>query len=224
MQRKRPLGKNPNLSEEVVTLLREQLVSGTRPPDSRLNEVQLAAELEVSRTPLREALNQLVVEGLVTAIPRRGFFVKPLTEEDLEHLYSIRALLDPAALRLGGIPDGAQLDRLDAINQRIASASGATRIVDLDDAWHLALLSHCPNPILIELIEQFIHRTRRYELAYMNHNRNVSVAIDEHERIVGSLRQGRLEDACAALFQNMQSAVEPIKAWLRSAPAKETNS
>jgi DNA-binding GntR family transcriptional regulator len=88
--------------------------------------------------------------------------------------------------------------------------------VAFDDAWHLELLAACPNRVLIELIEQFMRRTRRYELAYLRERRNVREVLDAHGAIEAALRARDLDAACAALRQNMLNGIEPIVAWLRS--------
>lgn len=190
------------------------IVDGRLPAGARINEVRLADDLGVSRTPLREALGRLVSEGAVVTIPRRGFFVEELTADELRNLYPIRALLDPEALRLSGIPGRSDLSKLDALNDEIRSARSAERAIDLDDRWHLMLVAKCSNTILVDLIRQFMQRTRRYEQAYMKETRNIQRATREHEEVIRLLRGGKLDDACVALRRNMQSGTEPILAWL----------
>jgi DNA-binding GntR family transcriptional regulator len=189
------------------------ILDGSLAP-GRVNEVHLAATLGVSRTPLREALMRLVSEGALTSIPRRGFFVAPLTAEEVEQLYPIRAILDPAALRLAGIPTRARLKRLREINRRFAAAATPELAVRLDDQWHFELLAEA-NTILLAFIQQAIWRTRRYELAFMKGKPNVANAVDEHEEIIAALEKGDLHRACAALTRNMSSAKEPILQYLR---------
>ena len=79
----------------------------------RLNEVHLAAQLGVSRTPVREALNRLAAEGALDSRPRIGYSVKPLTEAEFTQLYDVRPILDPAALRMAGLPSVDHSCRLD---------------------------------------------------------------------------------------------------------------
>lgn len=206
----------PNLSSEAQDKLRELIIVGDLAAGERLNEVALAGRLGVSRTPIREALSQLIAEGFVQSIPRRGFFVAELSREEVRQLYPMRQLLDPEALRLAGIPSASDLARLARLNEKLARATRATRVIELDDRWHLALIARCPNRILLDLIRQFMRRTRRYELAYMGEDENVSVAITEHEDILERLHHGDLAAACEGLRQNMQSATEPLLAWLAS--------
>lgn len=206
-----------NLSEVVAESVRNRIIEGLVEPGERLNEVHLANELQVSRTPVREALTRLASEGFVTALPRRGFFVADLDDEEIEQLYKIRAILDPAALELGGLPGREALDELDRINRRILATRGdPSRTVDVDDEWHIKLLAHCPNQILLDLIRQFMARTRPYEHAYMRETSNVEVVVREHRKIQRFLSDGDLEGACGALFRNMQSAVAPLLEWRRT--------
>lgn len=211
----------PNISESLVFLLRKMIVDGILAAGERVNEVHLAKNLGVSRTPLREALGRLVAEGALTIVPRYGYYVCPLTLEEFRQIYQIRPILDPEALRLTGIPSTERLDYLEEINQKITEAADAEEIINLDDKWHLELLAECPNRVLVELIEQNIRRTRRYEMALMRERENVREASHEHEQIIDALRAGNLEAACEALRRNMQSGFEPIAAWLKARENEE---
>ena len=139
-----------NIPDDIVLELRQMIVSGELPAGDRINEVHLARDLGISRTPLREALNRLATEGALTSVPRIGYFVLPLTLEEFQQLYTIRPLLDPEALRLAGIPSPERLKRLEEINRQITAATDADTVIELDDQWHLELVAACPNRILIE--------------------------------------------------------------------------
>ena len=210
-----------NTSDAVTTAVRAMIVEGALAAGDRINEVHLAARLGVSRTPLREALNRLAAEGALTSTPGHGFRVRPLTVEEFEQVYALRSLLDPEALRVAGLPGPDQLARLGALNMQLAKARDPEAAIALDDEWHRALLAHCPNRALMELIEHAILRTRRYEVALMHETKNVRRATDEHEVIVSALKEGDLDKACAALKRNMQSGREPILEWLRSREARD---
>lgn len=204
-----------NLSDAVVLELRNRIVDSRLAPGERINEVQLSQQLGVSRTPLREALARLAHEGALRAVPRIGYFVRPLTLDELSQIYPIRALLDPEALRLSGIPPRERMDRLRELNEQIAEAKDADAAIALDDVWHMELVAECPNKILLELIGQFIRRTRRYEIALMRERENVATANTGHKTILAALRRRDLDGACAALRENLQDGYEPIAAWLR---------
>lgn len=203
-----------NISDSVTIELRNMIVDGRLPEGERINELPLAQQLGVSRTPLREALARLAQEGALRQVPRIGYFVRALTLEEFEQVYAIRPLLDPEALRLAGHPSRDRTERLREINDRIERESDADTIIDLDDEWHLELVAGCPNQVLVDLIQQFIQRTRRYEIALMRERKNVLVAIADHNAIMAALRQRDLDAACAALRTNLQTGRTPIVAWL----------
>lgn len=205
-----------NISGEIAEQIRGMIANGVLPADSRINEVHLSQELGVSRTPLREALAALVSEGALENRPRKGNFVRPLTREEFESLYAIRPLLDVEALRLAGLPESSDLDRLNELNEKLREAKSARTRIARDDEWHLLLVKNCGNQVLLDLIRQFIYRTRRYEIAYLRHSNNASTAYDEHLAIIQALRDGDLKAACAGLKQNLNSATGPVLDWLDS--------
>ena len=204
------------MSEAAAGAVRAMIIEGELAPGARINEVRLSQSLGLSRTPLREALARLANEGALTAAPGRGFFVRPLTLVELEQVYAIRPLLDPEALRLAGVPSGQRINRLERLNGSLARARDPYSVIAHDDEWHLELLAGCPNRVLIELIENFMLRTRRYELALMRETKNLAVATDDHARILSALRQDDLKAACAALKHNLESGLKPIVDWIKA--------
>jgi DNA-binding GntR family transcriptional regulator len=214
MEKVNPTFFRDNISDIVAAELRNQIVDGRLPAGERINEVHLARQLGVSRTPVREAIARLAQEGALRQVPRIGFFVLPLTLEEFEQIYPIRPLLDPEALRLAGLPSPTRMERLQEINDRIARETDADHIIDMDDRWHMELLADCPNKVLLDLIQQFIRRTRRYEIALMRERTNVLVTVADHEAIIAALQRHDLDAACAALRTNLQTGRAPIVEWL----------
>jgi DNA-binding GntR family transcriptional regulator len=205
-----------NISDSIVDALRNMIVDGRLPPGERINEVHLSQQLGVSRTPLREALARLSHENALEAMPRIGYFVRPLTVEEFEQIYAIRPILDPEALRLAGLPSPERMSRLKKLNQRIEKARSADAVIDLDDEWHLELVAACPNKVLIDLIKQFARRTRRYEIGLMRERKNVLTTSTNHRAIMAALRKGDLDGACAALRTNCVTGYGPIMEWLEA--------
>lgn len=205
-----------NLAYDLADVLRDRIADGRLPSGRRVNEVALAAELEVSRTPVREALSHLAAEGFVEVKPRRGFFVQELRSGLAEQLYGVRAVLDPAALELAGLPSSDRLDRLAELNEgiRAVAADEVETIIDRDNEWHMVLLDHCPNRILVDLIRQFMRRTRPLERAFLRSHLGRETMASEHDRIVAALGAGDLAAGVAALGANMRSGMGPILEWL----------
>ncbi|HEX8907537.1 MAG TPA: GntR family transcriptional regulator, partial [Longimicrobiaceae bacterium] len=132
----------------VGRILREELAPGARISDS-----VMAQELGVSRTPVREALLRLEREGFLEVDVGRGFFVKPLSAREMREVYPIVWALEVLALRsLPPLPRST-LAELDRINQELAEAGDdPERRIDLDVAWHAALVGGCPNQLLLQMI------------------------------------------------------------------------
>ncbi|HEY0396101.1 MAG TPA: GntR family transcriptional regulator [Candidatus Elarobacter sp.] len=224
-----PEAARPNIASTVADAIRERIVSGALKPGQRINEVALAVELGVSRTPLREALSGLASEGAVRVVPRSGSYVAEISAEEVGQLYPIRAILDPIALEMVGIPGADGIRDLRALNARMRQARDPKRIVALDDRFHAELLAGCPNRVLLQLIDQLVWRTRRYELILMSNDRTVRHAADEHDKILEALERRDLAGACERLRENMVSGMAPLLARLerstevhrRSALSKE---
>ena len=203
-----------NLSSDLTFEIRHRVVYGEI-PTGRVNEVHLAKQLDVSRTPLRESLMRLAAEHFLETKPRYGFFVPPLTAATMRQLYVIRAKLDPWALELAGIPEPETIRELEAKNEEIREAANDPEaVVSLDDEWHSLLLHTCPNQVVVDLIEQMMWRTRRYELGYFKATRNVSTAHTEHRKLIAALKKNDLREACRRLEANMTSAMPALEKWL----------
>ncbi len=169
------------------------------------------------RTPLREALIVLAHEGFVANEPRRGVFVNELSVEEVKNLYPVRALLDPYALKLVGLPPVQCLTALHNLNTELAESFGdAGQTIELDCAWHSTLIADCPNSIILDYIRQVTLRKRRYEYAYMRERENVQVAVEEHRAILAALEMGNLSKACTLLQKNLETAQKPIVEWLEA--------
>ena len=205
-----------NLSDDLANRIREMIFDGRLEGGQRINEVHLAREMGVSRTPLREALSGLVAEGSLSSVPRRGFFVLDLTLEEAQQIYPIRAFLDPEALRLAGVPSPGRLRRLEKLRERLENCTSVQKAIELDEKWHRELWARCDNRILTDLIEHFMGRTRRYELASMRQATVVQKTARSKKRIQTSLQNGDLETACTLLRGSLLHGGDPVFAWLKT--------
>ncbi|MEN8376009.1 MAG: GntR family transcriptional regulator [Gemmatimonadota bacterium] len=204
----------PNLSEPVANGLRDRIYDGRLKGGERINEVHLARDLGVSRTCVREALSRLVAEEALVAVPRRGCFVRELTRKEFDDIYPIRALLDPEALRLAGVPSLESFERLEGLEEQKRAATDPAARITLDEAWHLELLSACENEVLMSLIVHFMRRFRRYGLAFGGDLAVMETAQEEHGQILRALQRGDVDEACHWLRRNLTSPKEPILQWL----------
>ena len=214
MQNIKKIERRPNISGELADTLRAMIFGGDLSEGERINEVQLAAKLGVSRTPLREALTTLAAEKALESIPRRGFFVLQLTVREFEDIYPIRSFLDPEGLRLSGIPSHQQLRKLENIDKKMRKTRDYKTRARLDDQWHLELIANCNNRVLIGQIKLFMRRIRRYDLAFHRDHQVVEVSQTEHRKIISALKEGDIEKACEWLKKNLTSDKATILEWL----------
>ncbi len=202
------------ISSQAATIIRTMIVEGKISDGERINEVHLSHHLNISRTPIREGLGQLVAEQFVENIPRRGFFARELTVSEFSNLYDLRPILDVEAFTLGGQPSTSEIDAIEAANQGFNEAEAGSAAVDADEAFHRLLLARCPNKVLMEFIESLILRTRRYELALFRETTPIQSAGNQHALIIKALRDLDMATAAKRLRDNLTSGEAPILTWL----------
>ncbi|WP_410635880.1 GntR family transcriptional regulator [Amycolatopsis sp. cmx-4-83] len=197
------------LRSDLIERITARVLDGRLAAGSRVNEVHLAHELGVSRTPLREALIGLADRGLLVSAPGRGFLVPPFDPDEARRLYPLVAELEALALRwtspleLAGLPDA-----LDAVAEEMdAVLADGGDLSDVDDRWHALLLSRCPNPHLLRLLGQTKPLLKRYESCYFGGVGRAAESIGEHRRIAAALREGDLPAASAVLVRNWVKAL-----------------
>lgn len=186
----RPISKK-SLREEAYLRLREAIIKGSLAPGQQLGEPQLASEFQTSRSPIREALGRLEQEGFVTRKPNGRLYVAPLDEDELRHLYEIRANLEGLAAELA-IPclTAKDLERLE-LQLHCMQKHAAKKDIDLSleygEAFHGLILEASGNPPLIEIVVGLRLRIRRFRRV-IGSTRSSDVRIAEHQAILDALR------------------------------------
>ncbi len=159
------LDDQQQLTDRVLVALREAITSGRLPAGARIKQEQIAAELGVSRTPVREALHLLEQEGLVRLVPRRGALVQGFTAADVRELYELRELLEPAAAALATAratdADRKAVQSLAALTERRRGGFEANR------DFHRALCAPCGNGLVLRTLDSvWTHRAANGLFAY----------------------------------------------------------
>jgi DNA-binding GntR family transcriptional regulator len=211
MQNKTALIAKKPLREDVHSLLQERIVKGDLLPGNRLQDVLLAAELGVSRTPVREALLRLESEGLVESDPNRGFFVAPLSRQEVLEIYPIVWALECLALDSCGPPTPAQVQALRQINADMAAGTAAPlHRQELDLRWHQTLLESCPNERLKEFLAALKQIVRRYECVYMGDPALVRRSVRDHAEILEAVVKKKPKLAGQLLERNWRAGMESV--------------
>lgn len=215
-----PLARVP-LRNDVYETVRARILSGALPPGSRLVESRLAADLGLSRTPLREALFRLEQEGFVEAHLARGFSVTSLTTREVRELYPILGALEVCALQTLGLVAVAAVPALTRINTELAALAGrgagvrtptraSDRALVLDEQWHETLTARCPNQRLLALIRHHWRAISRYERVYWQDTALIPISVAQHQAIITALTASNLDDAVRALERNWRHALEAL--------------
>ena len=171
------------LRDVVFNTLRQAILRGELKPGERLMEIQLANKLGVSRTPIREAIRKLELEGLVLMIPRRGAEVAEITEKNLRDVLEVRCALEELAVQLA-------CDRIDEEGlQNLRQAAGhfrevldsddITKIAEADVAFHDVIFAATDNRRLIQLLNNLREQMYRYRIEYLKKKECYPQLIDE---------------------------------------------
>jgi DNA-binding GntR family transcriptional regulator len=193
----------------------ERVAAGSIPPGTRIKDSVLAAEIGVSRTPVREALIRLVREGVLAADMGRGFSVRPLDATEMRETGVILARLEGLALELSENFPAERLSVLGEIDRQLAAVRGdPERCIDLDEQWHRTLLQGCSNERLLSMIQSLWQVPRRYMRAYLRHEGHLSLSTQHHSRIIEALRRNDRETASARFSHHWQRGIEELSAWI----------
>jgi len=205
---------------QVRRVLLEGILRGDPAPGASINESELSTLLGVSRTPLREALLNLVGEGFLRAAPGKGFFVLALSAKEVEDLYPIIAALERLALLTSPPPTPAELKRLTEINRELESVrDDGEAALRADERWHEALLQRCDNRRLLDTIRALKYHAQRYEAAYMRHSGRIIQSVEQHRAILRALRDQDMNSAARLLDANWKISQDFLLPWLRSEPS-----
>jgi DNA-binding GntR family transcriptional regulator len=206
-------------SDQVEAVLREQIVSGARAAGSRLNEVEIAAELQVSRGPVREAIQRLAGDRLVQVEPHRGAFVRALHVDEVRHLFEVRIALECAAAELAA----QRAD--DAARAAIRALLDASEeVVGGDDPHypqrldlHRVIVRATGNRALEHQIEQVDGELRLARAQSGFRSDRAPRAVEEHAAIVAAIEAGDGPAARAAMARHLSSSLAHTLALLDSA-------
>ncbi|MEP6853897.1 MAG: GntR family transcriptional regulator [Pedococcus sp.] len=186
------------MAESVYRHIRDAIVEGAYAADSQLVQEQVADELGVSRTPVREALGRLSIEGLVTWVPRSGYTVNGLSDADINDVFEVRQSLEILALRHAC----GRLNRTQAARVRVlvaemdeADPTDAVAQFELNRRFHQSMVEPCGNRYLLGLLDQLWDNpvSRRITRSYIHDGVNVARMVAEHEAILQASLEGDLE-------------------------------
>lgn len=188
------IGERTSLRERVAESLRAALVSGRMVPGTTYSIPALAEQFGVSATPVREAMLDLVNEGIMSAVPNKGFRVVELSDAELDQITELRRLLEvPTVGDLAGAIDRAAVRRLRSLADAVGDAARRGDVVgyvEADRELHLALLAEAGNPRLVEMVGRLRDQSRLYGLEQLAAEGVLVDSAAEHMRLIDALESG----------------------------------
>lgn len=187
-------GDGELLADRAYVELRDQIVTLALPPGAPINEERLGRELQLGRTPLREAIKRLALENLICVYPRRGTFVTEINITDLADISDVRVQLEGhAAYRAAQRLTAEQRAELDGLLERVSTPSGA--LMELDAEVHRFVYRCAGNPYLRETLERYLNLSLRIWYLVLGRLPHLFERVLEHRDLLLAIRDG---DAHAA--------------------------
>lgn len=208
------------LRETVCEALRSAIRTGVLEPGERLMEVQLAEELGISRTPVREAIRKLEQEGYVIMMPRRGTYVSSVSVSDIKEIFEIRTALESLTTSLAAMriePD--ELENLRALLTEIEGhieRRDIDKIVETDIKFHGLLYQVSRNERLVTIISNLKEQLARFRTLSMSYPGRLHATLAEHRAMVEAIAAGDVEAARDAAERHMEQAEATLLKAMRT--------
>ncbi len=207
------------LRDVVFHTLREAILKGELKPGERLMELQLAAKLGVSRTPIREAIRMLELEGLAVTVPRKGAEVARMTEKDMEDVLQIREALDELAASIACrqiTPEElSELRKTAKEFEEYTKTGDVKRIAEVDVRFHDIIYQATRNPKLVAMLSNLREQMYRYRVEYLKDEKNYPILVKEHSEILAGLEEKNQKSVKNAMYQHVRNQVRAVKEIIR---------
>ena len=207
------------LRDVVFKTLRQAILKGELKPGERLLEIHLANKLGVSRTPIREAIRKLELEGLVVMVPRRGAQVAQITEKNLSDVLEVRRALDELAVELAcaRITEEEKQELQDAcVNFENAVATKDNhKIAQADVDFHDIIFQAGRNIRLTQMVNNLAEQMYRYRFEYIKDESQHMMLVEEHRAIMENIINNRVDAAKEAICLHIENQEKSIIRQIR---------
>ena len=207
------------LRDVVFNTLRQAILRGELKPGERLMEIQLANKLGVSRTPIREAIRKLELEGLVLMIPRKGAEVAEITEKSLKDVLEIRRALEDLAVRLAcekiTKEDLKELKKAGDEFKKVLKSQDITEVAEADVRFHDVIYMATDNPKLIQLLNNFREQMYRFRVEYLKKDEVRPQLLAEHDEIIKFITEGNKEEASRVVTRHIENQALTVQDVIR---------
>jgi DNA-binding GntR family transcriptional regulator len=218
--------KNINsLRAKVFNYIQNDILNGVYKPGDSLTEVKLCEELGVSRTPVREAIRLLELEGLVQSIPNKGVFVNGISEKDIEDIYTIRMLIEGLAARSAAEniteKELKSLKEIVELEEFYTAKADTEHLLKLDSRFHEIIFKASKSRSLMHVLTMFHHYVQRARNASFSSPRRAMKALDEHKAIYQAIADKDPDKAEKLTTEHVKNASIECQAAYRLLMEKE---
>ena len=209
------------LRDVVFNTLRQAILRGELKPGERLMEVQLGNKLGVSRTPIREAIRKLELEGLVLMIPRKGAEVADITEKSLMDVLEVRKALEELAVQLCCDKiTGKEIEELhraaDDFRRILKTSDDVTEIAEADVRFHDIIYLATGNQKLIQILNNLREQMYRYRVECIKRKESHPILIAEHEEIIRRIENKEKKEAADIVCRHIDNQAEVVTGVIRT--------
>ena len=198
------------LRDIVFETLREAIINQTLKPGERLMEIQLAEEMGLSRTPVREAIRKLELEGLVVMVPRKGAYVAGISMKDIHEVYELRSALEALAASLAAVritdEELEEMERQMVREAKETEENNLQGIVSIDTTFHDLLYQAAHNQRLVQFINILQEQLQRFRAATLSRPGRSKYALEEHKKIVEALANKDAKLAAKLATEHIENA------------------
>lgn len=213
------------IRRKIYEHLREQLLNGEIPPHDHLIEAKIAEDLGISRTPVREALHSLELEGLIESIPRVGYVVKPISGQEVEEICEIRAAIEGLAAHWAIEKAHGklvlELEKNISVSEAKVSKGEVKSFVDMDAQFHEIISKFSGSQRLLELAQTLRRHMLRYRVQSIYSVDNVLRAIEGHNGILRAIKKRELDEVHKAIRYHMEQVKKDVLKYAFEETAKK---
>ncbi len=208
------------IKEQVYEKLKSDVLNGIYKPGERIQELVIAKKLNVSRSPVREALKELIGEGLLVSVPNKSITVKKLSAKEIKDIFDFRNITEKYAIEktIENI-DERIIKKLESIKSefiKLYQDNDLHRYCKVDSEFHNYLIKSSGNILLHQVVGNVMALIEQFRVISLSSNRRFEESIDEHVTIIDNILKKNKEAACTICSRHLDLAKEEIISYLNS--------
>ncbi len=208
------------IKEQVYEKLKSDILNGTYKPGERIQELKIAKKLNVSRSPVREAIKELIGEGLLVSVPNKSITVKKLSVKEIKDIFDFRNITEKYAIEktIDNLDDRI-IKRLESIKsdfKKLYEDDDLHRYCKVDSEFHNYLIKSSGNALLHQVVSNVMALIEQFRVISLSSNQRFEESIDEHVTIIDSILKKDKKNACSVCIRHLDLAKDEIISYLNN--------